>query len=101
MAGEIERRGEPTARLDIELAATSLPNLRNRPLKRLGIQSHAVADSSKIGEVEDRRSELGDGPRRRRPVTEHKQPIYGVALPRYDENKSDGPGEREESAVRQ
>lgn len=94
MAGEVERSGEPAAGLHIELTAAEPPNLENCALESLGIHGDAIPHSPEIGEIEDQRVEAGNGPWRRAP-----EAVGGRPLPRDKGKESNGPDEREQSAV--
>lgn len=67
VAGEIERRRQPNPSLHIELPAAPFAEQRYRgdgPLKRLRVRRDAVADPTKVDEIESHRPQTRARPRR-------------------------------------
>lgn len=97
MARQVERRGQPQPRLDVELPA-ALPrqpgDRGDGRLERGGVERGAVADCPEVGEVERRRTEAGHRARRRI-GSEAEEPEPG-GLPEEDGSEGENPERGEE-----
>lgn len=107
VAGEIERSGEPPPGRHIELATAPPPQLadgRHRPLERLCVEGHPIANRPKVCQIEGGRPLPRDRPHRHRGGhAVPAPPEYGAtgetALPEEHGRKDGDPEDREKGPV--
>ncbi|KAL6965797.1 hypothetical protein U1Q18_036858 [Sarracenia purpurea var. burkii] len=87
----------PSPGRHVELTAAPLPQLgnrRDRPLKGLGVERHAVADPAKVRQIEGHRPEPRNSSRRRRPP-ENREAVDDALLPHEHSCEAYDPDYRE------
>lgn len=100
MAGEIERRRQPNPSQHIELPTAPFVEQRYRgdgPLKRLRVRRDAVADPTKVGEIESHRPQKQARPRRPKDAPTTTKDDW--LLPDENGGEPQDPDDREEQFV--